>query len=113
MDFKILYEVTVNGVKLRSPPSEKFGPSNNCYVYWNPTIYFWITNPPTNISSDIKIILLTSKFDKNDWHYSKVEPFTYNKNAIGPWGIKYDKYIKFAGQTATYDIKYESSIFYL
>jgi hypothetical protein len=96
MDFKVLYEVTVNGVKLKSPPSEKFGPSDNCYVYWNPTIYFTITNPPTNISSDIKIILLTSRFNENNWYYSKVEPLTFNT----------DKNIRFTGETATFGPKY-------
>jgi hypothetical protein len=92
MDFKVLYEVTVNGVRLKSLPSEKIGFSNNCYVYWNPTIYFTITNPPTNISSDIKIILLISKMDKNEWYYSKVAPFTFNTS----------KDIKFTGVNSSF-----------
>ena len=103
MDFKVLYQVTVNGVKWTSPPSAIIGTSDNCFIYWNPTLYFNITNPPISISSDIKLILLTSRSGENNWYYSKVEPFTIEVSADK---TKYTSGIKFSGATATFDSKY-------
>ena len=103
MDFKVLYQVTVNGVKSTSPPSSVIGTSNNCNVYWNPTLYFTITNPPINISNDIKLILLTSRSGENNWYYSKVNPFTIEVSADK---TNYTGGIKFGGATATFGPKY-------
>ena len=103
MDFKVLYQVTVNGVKSTSPPSAVIGTSDNCNVYWNPTLYFTITNPPINISNDIKLILLTSRSGENNWYYSKVESFTIEVSADK---TKYTGRIKFSGETATFGSKY-------
>jgi len=103
MDFKVLYQVTVNGVKWTSPPSAIIGISDNCFIYWNPTLYFNITNPPISISSDIKLILLTSRSGENNWYYSKVEPFTIEVSADK---TKYTGGIKFSGETATFGPKY-------
>ena len=96
MHWRVLYQVTVNGVKSISPPSEIFGTSDNCNYYWNPTLYFTITNPPINISSDIKLILLTCKDGEKKWYYSKIGPITITGN----------NNIKFSGETATFGSEY-------
>jgi hypothetical protein len=97
MLWKVLYQVTVNGVKSMSPPSAMIGISDNCNFYWNPTLYFTINNPPTDISSDIKLILLTQKAGENKWWYSKAAPLTITGN---------NNDIKFEGETATFGEEY-------
>jgi hypothetical protein len=102
MEFKVLYTTTVNGVVYNSLPSDVIGIADNCFWYWNPTIYFTITNAPINISSDIKLILLTSRSGENNWYYSKAEPF---KIVVSDNKIIYTG-IKFSGATATFNSKY-------
>ena len=98
MDFKVLYEVTVNGNKKISEVSDIIGTGNNCNVYWNPTLYFNIVNPPTT-SGTIKLILLTSRSGENNWYYSKATPISINQTANQP--------VKFTGETAAFGKSFE------
>jgi hypothetical protein len=89
MDFKIIYEVNVNGNKKMSEISDIIGTANNCNTYWNPTLYFKISNPPI---FETKLILLTSRSGENNWFYSKATPITINQTP--------NQSIKFGGETA-------------
>jgi hypothetical protein len=113
MDFKVLYRKTLNGMSYDSLPSNIIGFSDNCDTYWNPTLYFNISNPP-NPSDNISVVLLTSKHNQNNWYYSDVSPINltdainndvYNKNVLNKTP-KVKPIPKFSGTTATFGLKY-------
>jgi hypothetical protein len=97
MDFKVLYEVTKNNIKYRSYSSNIIGTANNCPNYWNPTLYFTITNKP-NINETVNLVLLVSRAGKNDWYYTTADPITLESAQ--------EQNIRIGGGTATFGEKY-------
>ncbi len=96
MDFKVIYEVTKNNIKYRSLSSNIIGTANNCNWYWNPTLYFTITNRP-QINETVDLVLLASRAGKNDWYYTTAQPITVNTQ---------EQNIRIGGGTATFAAKY-------
>jgi hypothetical protein len=103
MDYIVLYRKTFDGMYYDSLPSNIMGPSNNCHTYWNPTLYFKISNPP-NPSNNISIVLLTSKHKENNWYYSDVPPLNLKDTLVND--ILNNRIPKFSGATATFGSKY-------
>ena len=102
MEFKIIYRTIINGIQYDSLPSNT-GSTNNCFSYWNPTLYFKISNPP-NPSDNISVVLLTSRSGENNWHYSAVPPINLKDTIIND--ILNKRIPKFSGATATFGPKY-------